>query len=539
METRKIDLSKMTREELENEYVKLSDKAMAQEAELNWLKEQVKLAKNNMFGQSSEKGLGDGLQQSIFNEAELYQEPDIEEPSSKDLIKTRAKAKKSGSKKDKIKDLPVERVEYRLSEEDQICPRCGAKLHEMKKEIRDEIEVIPAQYKVNRSVIYTYSCRNCDRNGIESTILRADAPAPLFRNSLASPSFVADIICRKYVLALPLYRQAQELQRYGLGLFSRQTISNWVVNASTIYLKKIYDRMKESLISRDIIHADETEVEVLHEPGRPASSKSYMWVYTHNGGDPPCFIYEYAPGRGSEYPKEFLKDFHGYLQTDGYGAYDTVANDPARDSDHQIIQVGCFAHARRKFTDALKASSVKDPPNILKGIQYCDRLFNIEDLCKEMSPEDRKTYRLEHSAPVLDEYFTWLRSVSNEVLPKSKLGKAVQYSLNQEEHLRKFLVDGRLEISNNRAERAVKPFVIGRKNWLFANTPDGANASAVLYSIAETAKACQLKPFEYFKYVLTVLSQKPDTDIDAILPWAAELPEICHAEPGDNESADN
>ena len=524
---RKIDLSNMTRHDLEEEFVKVNDRVMALQAEVNWLREQLKLSRSKKYGASSEKGLADGEQLSLFNEAELHQDPQAEEPTEKDLTAMRKKASRKGGKQKKTRSLPIERTEYRLSEEEQVCPRCGEALHVLKKEVHDEIEVIPAQYKVKRTVRYVYACRNCEKNGTEATIIRADAPAPLFRNSLASPSLVADIISRKYVLALPLYRQEQELKRSGLDI-TRQTMSNWIILAADQYLYRLYEAMKKQLLQEDILHADETTVQVLQEEGRAASSKSYMWLYASGRESSfPCCVYEYRPGRSASYPKVFLENFTGYLQTDGYQAYGTVAADPDRDPGRPILSAGCFAHARRKFTDALKASSGKEPPNIMQGIRYCDRLFAIERECADSDPEQRKSYRKEHAEPVLREYFAWLKSIQPEVLPKSKLGEAVTYSLNQEESLCRYLEDGRLEISNNRAERLIKPFVIGRKNWLFSNTPDGAASSAMIYSIVETAKLNKIKPFEYIQHVLTVLSQTPETAIETLLPWSNSLPAEC------------
>ena len=517
----------MSRHELEEEFVKVNDKAVALQTEVEWLREQLKLSKSKMYGSSSEKSLiPDGEQLSLFNEAELHQNPLAEEPDTKEIVKQKRMGSKKGSKQKKTRSLPVDQVEYRLQDEEQVCPRCGESLHVMKKEVHDEIVVIPAQYRIHRTVRYVYACRNCEQTGTEGTILRAGAPAPFFRNSLASASLLADIIHRKYVLALPLYRQEQELQRYGLDL-SRQTISNWIVQSADQYLYRLYEALKRHLLKGDILHADETEVQVLREPGREAASKSYMWVYASNRFSEPCFVYEYAPGRGAVYPQRFLRNYGGYLQTDGYGAYETVASDPERKEQNAIRLVGCLAHARRKFTDALKASSVKDPPNITRGIRYCDALFKIEKDCADLPPEEIKEYRNTHAVPVLDEYFAWLREIQQNALPKSKLAIAINYSLNQETNLRRYLEDGRLEISNNRAERAVKPFVIGRNNWLFSNTPNGANASAVIYSIAETAKANHLKPFEYFKYILTMLSQFPETDIETLLPWSDQIPAEC------------
>ena len=534
--TKKIDLSAMSRQELESEYIQLNDRHTALKIEAEWLREQLKLSKSKMYGKSSEKGLlDDGVQLSLFNEVELHQDPQEEEPTVEEITVQKRQGKKKGTKKQKIKSLPVERVEYRLQEEEQICPRCGESLHVLKKEVHNEIEVIPAQYKIRRTVRYVYACRNCEQTGTEATIIRADAPVPFFRNSLASASLVAYIICGKYVLALPLYRQEQVFQRYGISI-SRQTMANWVIQAVDQYLYRIYEALKKRLLQCDILHADETAVQVLREPGRDPSSNSYMWVYVSGRYEDPCIVYEYSPGRGADYPKHFLKGYSGYLQSDGYQVYESIVSDLEQDPQSPVTNVGCWAHARRKYTDALKASSVKDPPNIVKGIQYCDALFAVEKECKYFDPEQRKEYRKNHAEHILDEYFEWVKTLQNEVLPKSKLGKAVTYSINQEKHLRKYLEDGRLENSNNRAERAIRPFTIGRKNWLFSNTPDGAAASAAIYSIVETAKACKLKPYEYLKYVLGVLSQTPEIDVDLIMPWSDQLPAECRLQSSEMDS---
>ena len=529
----------MSRQELESEYIQLNDRHTALKIEAEWLREQLKLSKSKMYGKSSEKGLlDDGVQLSLFNEVELHQDPQEEEPTADEIIGQKRQGKKKGMKKQKIKSLPVERIDYHLKEEEQVCPRCGESLQVLNKEVHDEIEVIPAQYKIRRTVRYVYACRNCEQTGTEATIIRADAPAPFFRNSLASASLVAYIICGKYVLALPLYRQEQEFQRYGISI-SRQTMANWVMQAVDQYLYRIYEALKKRILQCDIINADETVVQVLREPGRDASSSSYMWVYASGRYEEPCFVYEYSPGRKADFPKRFLEGYSGYLQSDGYQVYEAIVSDLEKDPEHPVTNVGCWAHARRKYTDALKASSVKDPPNIVKGIQYCDALFAIERECADFAPEQRKEYRKNHAERILDEYFEWVKLLQNKVLPKSKLGKAITYSINQEKHLRKYLEDGRLEISNNRAENAIRPFVVGRKNWLFSNTPDGAAASAAIYSIVETAKACQLKPFEYLKYVLEVLSQTPEIDIDLIMSWSGQLPGECRLEPSNSNKSEN
>lgn len=530
----KQDLSAMNRREIEEYAASLMDKnGMLQaknaqlENQMNWLMEQVRLHRQARFGTSSEKDmLTEEEQLSLFfNEAESTQNQELAEPELSEVKKRR---KKTGRKGESIQNLPVQQVEYTLTAEEQNCPTCGETLHVMKKEVRNEILVVPARFTVKRHVRYVYACRNCDKNGTEGTILRAQAPSGLFPNSLASPSLVAHILAQKYVYAMPLYRQEQQYARLGMTL-SRQTMSNWVVKAADGYLSQIYGRMKTYLMKEPLLHADETELEVLKEPGREAASKSYMWLYRSGVHATPCILYEYTPGRSGDYPKEFLKDFSGYLQTDGYAGYHKVTDDAERGAG-AVVSVGCFAHARRKYTDARKAAGTSPAPNIIRGIAFCDALFAIEKECKEYDAEKRKEYRMQKAAPVLSAYFEWVKTLAPDVLPKSKLAEALTYSQNQQEQLCRYLEDGRLELSNNIAERSIKPFVIGRKNWLFSNTPNGAKASAILYSIAETAKANGLEPFTYFCHVLTELSQKQpcsDDVLDTLLPWSDRIPEEC------------
>jgi len=328
---------------------------------------------------------------------------------------------------------------------------------------------------------------------------------------------------QKYTNSMPLYRQEQQLSRLGLEL-SRQTMANWLLAAADPWLKVIYDRMHEHLLLRNILHADETTLQVLKEPGRSAETKSYMWLYRTGREDPPIILYEYQTTRASKHPDRFLSGFKGYLQTDGYSAYGKLSD---------ITSVGCFAHARRKFTDALKALPVeqKDKPVAASiGLDYCNKLFAIERQLNDVSNEERYTKRLEQSKPLLDEFYVWLKKQKQQTLPKSAFGQAITYCLNQWDNLNNFLLDGRLESTNNRAERSIKPFVIGRKNWLFANTPRGANASATIFSIIETAKENNLKPYNYLVYLFEQLPNIDTTDvdiIDSLLPWSDTLPKDC------------
>lgn len=423
-----------------------------------------------------------------------------------------------------LENLPVETIEYRLSSEEQVCSCCGGNLHEMSTQVRQELKFIPAELKVVKHVQYVYSCRHCEREEINTPIVTASMPKPVYSGSLASPSLMAHIMNQKYVDGLPLYRQEKQFNKMGV-LLSRQTIANWMIYAADQWLSPVFDRMHQHLLERDILHADETTLQVLREPGRSATSKSYLWLYRSGKEGPPIILYDYRETRAGENPKEFLTGFKGYLQVDGYAGYHKVQD---------ITLVGCWAHARREFTDALKAAPTANvkPVTATEGLQFCNKLFAIERELKELDPKERYEKRLEKSKPVLDSFLSWLKIQETKVLPKSALGKAITYCLNQWDKLVAFLEDGRLEIDNNRSERSIKPVVIGRKNWLFANTPQGAQASAIIYSIVETAIENRLNPYYYLRYLFEKLPNMDLTDMPALgqlLPWSTTLPVTCIA----------
>lgn len=301
-------------------------------------------------------------------------------------------------------------------------------------------------------------------------------------------------------------------------------MANWMIRGASDWLSLIYNRLHAELIKKDILHADETTLQVLKEEGRTAANKSYMWLYATGATDIPIFLYDYRTTRASKNPRKMLKGFKGYLNTDGYGGYNDIPGAKV---------VGCFAHARRKFTDALKSlpkGSSSTATSAQEGLDYCNRLFDIERNLESKTSEERHKERLEQSKPVLDEFHLWLVAKKKQTLPKSALGQAITYCLNQWKKLSAFLLDGRLEISNNRAERAIKNFVIGRKNFLFSNTPKGASSSAIIYSIIETAKANKLSPFHYLTYLFEELPNIDPNDpeeLDELLPWSDSLPKEC------------
>lgn len=487
----------------ENEALKLKVEKLVK---LNrWYEEQLKLNRKKLFGNSSERSDMDQI--SLFNEAEA--EPIAVEPVVQEITYKRKKQK--GGREKLLAELPVEIIEYKI--EDTNCPKCKNELHVMKKEIRKELKIVPAKVSVVEHISYVYACRNCEKNDVETPIITAPSPKALVSKSLVSPSMMAYIMNQKFVNALPLYRQEQEFKRMNI-LLSRQNLANWMIKGANI-LKPLADKMKEILLSKEVLHADETTLEVLCEPGRPAQTNSYMWLYRTSGCDEPIIIYDYQEGRSGIYAKEFLKGFNGYLHTDGWGGYHRLESD--------ITLCGCWAHARRKFDEALKVNKQDAVAN--KGLDYCNKLFEIEREIIEKSDIEKFAIRQDKSKAIAEEFFLWADNQLSRLLPKSLIGTALQYALNQRKYLLSFLKDGRIELSNNRAERSIKPFVIGRKNWLFCNTPNGAKSSAIIYSIIETAKENNLKPLEYLTFVFEQFQN--GQDIQELLPWSNSIPDFC------------
>jgi transposase len=393
----------------------------------------------------------------------------------------------------------------------------------MGKTVRKELKITPATVEVVEHVTYTYACRECEKNGEETPIAKSKAVEPVIPGSIASPSIVAYIMAQKYVNAMPLNRQANEFERLGIEL-SRQTMANWVIKCAEEWLSPIYSLMKEELLKKEVLHADETVVQVLKEPGKTAQSNSYMWLYRTSGDiDDAIVLYEYQPDRKYTRPENFLKGFRGYLHADGYEAYHKLPKD--------ITICGCFSHCRRKFDEALKALAAREQigSKALQGKNYCDKLFKIEQDIATLNVEDKFIKRQELSKPILDEFLSWLNNCN--ALPKSALGKAVTYALNQWTYLTNYLLDGRCELSNNRAERSIKLFVIGRKNFLFCDSVNGAKSSAIIYSIIETAKENNLNPMKYLIYVFEKMPNidfrnKPEK-LKELLPWS-NLPQECY-----------
>lgn len=503
------------------EYDAQQEQIVELKSQNEWLMEQLRLLRKKQFGASSEKSSEDTLEYlgCLFNEAEAYTAPSGAAKATRGAAHTR---RKSGSVKDVVpENIPVEVVEHRLPDEERECPQCGQTMREIGSEVRETLVLIPAKAVLRRDVYYTYACENCQKNDISTPIAKVPKEPAMIPGGFASPEAIAHIMVQKFVMASPLYRQEQEWARQGLKL-SRQTMSNWVLQAAEDWLNPVYEELHRQLVKRSVLHADETTLQVLREPGKKAQTKSYMWLYETGRDDgPPIVLFEYQPDRKAEHAEKFLEGFSGYLHADGYQGYHKLPEN--------IRVVGCWAHARRKFDEALNALPPKQREGTaaFTGLEYCNKLFAWEERFKGLPPEERAKRRLAEEKPLLDALLAWADSVS--AAPKSALGKALYYLKEQWPYLTRYLEDGRLELSNNRAERSIKPFVIGRKNFLFANTPLGAQGSAVVYSLIETAKETGLDPYRYLLWVLSAapkLAQARDDWAEQLTP--ANAPEICH-----------
>ena len=507
------------------EYEKLqaqSKRISELESRVDLLMEALRLARHKQFGASSEKS-EDTLSEQLsflFNEAEVFVEEKKAEADDVTVVAAHKRHKKHEYTLDSIPEgVETKQVEHRLEGEELVCPECGDTMTEIGKEVVRTLEIIPAQTIVREDIYYTYACKNCSENadeGCETPVVKASREKNIIPGSFATPEAIAHIMTQKFVMGCPLYRQEQEINRKGIHL-SRQTMSNWILKATEDYLTPVYEQLHKELLARGVLHADETTLQVLHEPGKKPESESYMWLYRTSGDtDKPIVLYEYQPGRGAKHPKEFLAGYNGYLHADGYAGYHDLGKD--------ITVVGCWAHARRKFDEAVKSlpKGKAKGSSASQGLTYCNLLFGIEQEIADKSPEERYKERLSQAKPVLDAMFVWANS--RMAAPKSALGKALHYLKEQWPYLTNYLKDGRLEISNNRAERSIKQFVIDRKNFLFANTPKGATGSAVMFSLIQTAIENDLDPYKYLTWLLKQAKDADLTDlkiVQTLLPWNA------------------
>ena len=488
------------------------------------LNETVEYLKKKLFASSSEKTKKDAFpgQLDLFNEAEAAADPSVPEPTLEEAVggyKRKARKQKA-TREEILAGLPVVEVPCTVPDEDRNCPYCNTPMEVIgKKVVREELRIIPAKVERIQYVQEVLGCPECKKDGA-SVVAGAETPSPLLKHSLASPSTVAYVMYQKYVNSIPLYRQEADWKQLGVKL-SRATLANWVIKCGIDYMEPVYGHLHQCLLERDIIHADETPCQVLKEDGKTAQSRSYMWLYgSGNDGLPPIRLYDYQPSRGGYHAEEFLKGFSGYLICDGFSGYNKLKG---------VIRCGCLAHMRRYWKEALpgksRKSSDKTPAEI--GLNYCNQLFELEKEYADLDADTRKAKRLETEPAIWEAYWSWLETVNPA--GGSRLAKAVTYAKNQKPYMENYLLDGRCSISNNIAENIARPYAVGRKNFLFHDTVKGARASAIIYSLVETAK---LNNLNIYAYLETVLLYMPDyknepEGIEELMPWSEMIQQRC------------
>ena len=493
------------------------------------LSDRLTLAQRKRFGASSEKYADGYTQMNLFNEAEQEADPNAPEPDLEEVHPSSYKRKKrSGKKEEDLSSFETtEVIEYKLTGSDRYCPDCNTKYKVVTKETVKRLKFIPARFEVVEEVTFVYSCPKC------GAMKRPEKTAPLLKGSVATPSLVAGIMNAKYVNGMPLARQEREFARYDLDL-STKTMANWIIQCADRYLQPLYDLMKEELLRSKYLHGDETRIQVIDEPDQKGSTQNWMWVYLtdESSGSPQMVLFQYERTRAGYHPKEFLGNlFEGYFTCDGYQAYHSLPDG--------ITVTGCMAHARRRFDEALtvlKKDFTKEQLKETTAYQAMERigmLYKIEEMIRDKSPEERYEERQKQAKPLLEAFFEWLHTLEDSVDRSSLIGEAVLYTLNQEVYLKRYLEDGHLSIDNLAAERSLKNFATGRRNWLFAKSIHGAQASATVYSITETAMLNGLKPYHYLTYVLEKMKDLgPFPEKEAILellPWSTSLPADCHS----------
>ena len=482
-----------------------------QAEQIRQLEEYVRLLKHQRFGRSSERH--PEAQLGLFNEAEVDTDAAEKEDASETLIPAHTRRTRGGRR-----PLPawIPRVEilHDLAEAEKVCPADGTTLERIGEESSEQLELIPAQLRVLRHVRPKYACPHC-RTGVHV----APMPPQPIPKSLASPALLAHVAVSKYADGLPLYRQETMLQRIGIDL-PRATLASWMVKTGEL-VQPLLNLLRDDLLAGRFVQCDETPFQVLKEPGKPATSLSYLWAQRGGARDAPILLYDYDPSRSGEVPRRLLEGFQGYLQTDGYAGYAALGSQPG------IVHVGCWAHARRKFVEATKAlrsterqARTAKESTALQGLGFFTKLYAIERLAKDASAEERKQLRDEKSRPVMVAMRGWLEGALPRIAPQSLTGKALGYLHGQWPKLLRVLDDGRIPLDTNLVENAIRPFVVGRKNWLFSDTVRGAHASANLYSLIETAKANGIEPYAYLRLVFSELPSVTMLEhVEALLPW--------------------
>ena len=481
-------------------------KVAERDTQIAVLHEQIKHLLQKRFGPSSEKTSPDQL--GLFNEAEEV----IAEAEREDTGSTTVK---SHTRKHKPRvtipdDLPREDIIHDIPEAEKICPHDGSPLKNIGSEDHEQLEIIPAKIKVVRHKRLKYACPCCEKH-----MVTADKPKQPIEKSIASPSLLAYIAVQKYADALPLYRQSEQFKRIRIEL-DRTNMANWMLKCGEL-IQPLINLLMDQLHKQPCIHMDETTLQVLDEPGKTAQSKSYMWVMTSTGSQPVC-VFHYADNRGQQVPMQLLSSENHAIMVDGYEWYQKACN------EYGITRLGCWAHARRKFKEAQDLQKKGKTGKADQALAYIQNLYTIEKKIKDEPPDKRQQIRQEEAKPILDKLAKWMEKSIQTVAPKTKIGIAFVYLHNQWDRLTAYLEDGCYPIDNNAAERAIRPFAIGRKNWLFSKSQAGAKASANLYSLIETAKANDLNAYDYLQCIFKELPNARSVEqIESLLPWNVQL----------------
>lgn len=529
------ELNTMSREELVAIILSMQGQMDALNENIEKLIEQVRLANQHRFGRHTETLSSIEGQLSFFDEADAMYNAAVPEPKADDVIPPKPKKKKTkGQRETGLKDFPEEIIPVHTVPAEALDNFYGRGCwRQLPSETYKRLRHEPESWTVEVHTVDVFVGTGGDH---QDEFLRGDRPKDLFRGSIATPSLLASILNVKYVNSAPLNRIEQEFSRNGVNL-SRQTMANWIINSSRRYFEPLVKRMRQELLELPVTQSDETPTQVIHDD-RAAGSKSYMWV--HRSGEffkeKPIVIYEYQKGRNHELPLAFYQDYKGILVTDSLEQYHLIEKKLPG-----LTNANCWAHARRDYADAIKAADKPDPDAVRRSVAYqalsrISQIYKLEGALKNLPPEERLRERQGSIKPLVEEYFAWVKKQLEDgtVPPKSKTADGLRYSVNQEKYLKVFLTDGNVPIDNSASERSIRTFCIGKKNWMFHDSVIGAQASAAIYSISETAKLNNLRPYYYFKYLLTELPQLCDDDgninpagLDHLLPWAEELPDEC------------
>lgn len=529
------ELNNLSREELIAIILGMQGQLDALNENIEKLIEQIRLANQHRFGRRTETMESIEGQLSFFDEADVLFNPLVQEPDVEEVLPRKEKKKKAkGQREENLKDFPEDIIPTHTVSKEVLDAFYGeGNWRKMPSETYKRLRHEPESWTVEVHTVDVFVGTDGEH---QDEFMRGDRPKDLFRGSIATPSLIASILNVKYVNSAPLHRIEQEFSRNGVNI-SKQTMSNWMIGSANRYFAPLVECMKQELLKLPVTQSDETPTQVIRDDRNPGS-KSYMWI--HRSGEfyteRPIVIYEYQKGRNHELPLAFYQDYEGILVTDGLAQYHLIEKKLPG-----LTNANCWAHARRDYADAIKIADKSNPDAVRRSIAYqalsrISQIYKLEGALKDLSAEERLKERQNTIKPLVEEYFAWVKAQleNTTVPPKGKTSEGLKYSINQEKYLKVFLTDGNVPIDNSASERAIRTFCIGKKNWMFHDSIMGAQASAIIYSISETAKLNNLRPYYYFKHLLTELpklcDEKGNIDsakLEHLLPWAKELPADC------------